>query len=91
MALYTGDCVDCEFLDMAPKEEIIETGFEGEKFIAMCRINGNTNPIFFTKEDLENKKNWIADNCDIKLKTADDPSGYKWYCYAFKKRDKERG
>ncbi|MBA7484757.1 hypothetical protein ES708_04220 [subsurface metagenome] len=87
VALYTGNCVDCKFLDMLPKEEIIE--FEGNKLIAMCGINGNVNPIHFTKKDLEDKKNWIADNCGIKEKTADDPSGHKYHCYAFKRRDKK--
>lgn len=85
--LYEGDCVDCKFLDMLPKEEIIE--YEDRKFIAMCGINGNVNPIHFTKKDLEDKKNWIAENFTIKVKTGSNPSKYRYYCGAFKKRDKK--
>ena len=99
--LYAGDCVDCKFLSMLTRKETIEIR-KGQKvaeemlgerdddiYIAMCKIQGYVNPIYFTKKDLEDKKNWIADNCGIKEKTADDPSGYKYYCYAFRKRDKK--
>ncbi|MBA7553010.1 hypothetical protein ES705_45592 [subsurface metagenome] len=72
---------------MLPKEEIIE--YRGEKLIAMCGINGNMNPIHFTKKDLEDKKNWRAENFTIEVKTGNDPSKYRCYCGAFKKRDKK--
>jgi len=85
--LYTGDCVDCKFLYMLTKEEIIEFG--DEKFIAMCEIQGNVNPIHFTKKELEDRKFFYSDRFSIKIKIPDDPSRYRYRCYAFKKRDKK--
>jgi len=85
--LYTGDCVDCKFLHMIPKEMIVELEGE-EKFIARCEIQGNVNPIFFTKKDLKNKTNVCADEFAERIKEADAISDH-YYCYAFKRRDKK--
>ena len=86
--LYTGDCVDCKFLHMLTKKEIIE--FEGgEKLIAMCEIQGNFDPIYFIKKDLKDRKNYSTENFSIAVRIPDNPSGYHYQCYAFKKRDKK--
>lgn len=90
--LYTGDCVDCKFLCMLTKEMIIELEGE-EKLIARCEIQGNVNPIFFTKKDLEDRHNFQAEGFGINVKNPDAcphyPSEYLYRCYAFKKRDKK--
>ena len=98
--LYTGDCVDCKFLNMLTKKETIEIR-KGQKvaeetlgvrdddiYIAMCKIQGYVNPIYFTKKDLEDKTNLYAGKFAKRIKEADAISDH-YYCYAFKKRDKK--
>ena len=86
--LYTGNCVDCKFLYMLTKKESVERGL-GDKYIAICEIQGNVNSILFTKKDLGDRKFFYSDRFSIKIKIPDDPSGYRYRCYAFKKRDKK--
>ncbi len=98
--LYAGDCVDCKFLSMLTRKETIEIR-KGQKvaeemlgerdddiYIAMCKIQGYVNPIYFTKKDLKDKTNFYADEFAERIKEADAISDH-YYCYAFKKRDKE--
>lgn len=96
--LYTGDCVDCKFLSMPTEEQAREFNYhldedeetkDEDKFIARCEIQGNVNPIFFTKKDLEDRKFFSPRDFSIRIKIPDDPSRYRYQCYAFKKRDKK--
>lgn len=99
IALYAGDCIDCEFLYMFTKEERKGANWhlEGDKevmitgkneLVARCEIQGNVNPIFFSKKDLKDRINVCADEFAERIKEADAISDH-YSCYAFKQRDKK--
>ncbi len=99
IALYAGDCVDCKFLYMFTKEERKGANWhlEGDKevmitgkneLVAMCKIQGNVNPIHFSKKDLKNRINDCTDEFAERIKEADAISDH-YYCYAFKQKDKK--
>ena len=52
--IYQGECVDCFYLEKGGSH--LPKGY-----VAWCGLQGNTNPLFFTQEDIDNKKNYRVD------------------------------
>lgn len=84
--LQIGDCVDCEFCKIYDKSFRVLS----EDYLAICEIQANLNPNFFTEEELKNRKNYHTDEFTVSIPDG-TPLTPGLFCYAFKPRKKNKG